>query len=491
MYFTGNNAKKYNSKTGGTVNLQIFTATLADNQWGNIQAFQYNSDDYSVGHPALSPDGNTLYFVSDMPGGKGGTDLYKCSKQGSGWGKPENLGGIINTEGDEMFPFMSNDGTLYFSSEGLPGLGGLDVFSTKARGNGWAEPKNLFFPINTNGDDFAFIIDPSNTYGYFSSNRAGGKGDDDIYSFNVMEQKPVVVTPPPPPPPTVKTPPPPPPPPPVKTPAPVVVQPPPPPVVKAPAPPPPPPPVVEAPKPIYCTVMGYVYEKESKRPVSGATMSLIDKRTSRGQTLTSANNGYYSFEIEPGKSYSLTISKQFYLTEVISVSTVGRDCSVTGQGAIERDFNISKIPDVDPNTGTLKKPITIISGGESSHPNLPLPELRHIYYDYDSHVIRPDAQVELDKVVSFMLSNPNLIIELNSHTDSRGSDSYNQELSQKRAQAAIDYMVARGVSRQNISGSGYGESRLVNRCANGVKCSDAEHEQNRRTEFVITGFLMR
>ena len=173
-----------------TVKLKLYRLVYLpnENRWGDqlIEAVPFNDREYSVGHAALTADGQTLYFASDKPGGYGGVDIYKSVRDQSGnWAAPTNLGPSINTSGDEMFPFVSNDGTLYFSSNGHLGLGGLDVFSATAVSTkeGWSAPENLGFPINTNSDDFGYIIDKENKNGYFVSNRAGGKGDDDIYKF--------------------------------------------------------------------------------------------------------------------------------------------------------------------------------------------------------------------------------------------------------------------------------------------------------------------
>lgn len=190
IYFTRNNyfEKKVGKSKKDVNNLKIFKATKVGEKWGQIESLHFNSDEYSCGHPTLSANGKLLFFASDMPGGYGGTDIYVCEKKGKYWGTPINLGDSINTEGNEMFPFLHKDGTLYFSSDGLFGLGGLDIFMATAKDSTLLQfniPKNIAKPLNSSRDDFAFTISENNTDGYFSSNREGGHGDDDIYYFQL------------------------------------------------------------------------------------------------------------------------------------------------------------------------------------------------------------------------------------------------------------------------------------------------------------------
>ncbi len=572
-----------------TINLQIFKSEKSGEKWGDIEPLPFNSTEYSVGHPALSADGQALYFISDMPGGYGETDVYVSYKSGESWGQPENLGPEINTEGKEMFPYIAEDGSLYFSSDALPGLGGLDVFATKLQDDGtWSVPENLRFPINTNSDDFGFIVDGENKKGYFTSNRAGCSGDDDIYSFGklanvltgivvncetqelisdaeillvedgeVMQRKEtnqngsftfpvspgkqytvsasklnyeensvevltkedvgrieivipicppveidttdIVVTPPPlptptPVEPTIVTPPTPeepetevitalPTPPPPPTPVPDLPTPPP---YETPAPPPPPAPPYVTPAPpappiVYvnpnCFVMGRIYNKSNGSSVQGALVKLTNLDTRETQQMVTSSDGTYSFEILPESNYTIHATKERYFTETRTVSTIGRDCSSPLQKDLALDIEMTVIP---------TEPV-IISDKGNQRKDLPLPVLNHIYYDFDKSFIREDAKVELDKIVNFMLNNPCLTIELRSHTDSRGNNAYNQALSERRANAARDYIISRGILAQRLTAVGYGESQLANDCRNGVPCSDAKHQENRRTEFVITG----
>lgn len=531
MYFTRNSY--YRGRIGydteeklKTVNLQIFEGKAeGDNdKFGSIKSMPFNNDDYSVGHPALSADGQALYFVSDMPGGYGGTDLYVSYKNGDSWGQPENIGPEINTEGNEMFPFVAKDGMLFFASDALPGLGGLDLFSTKQLSDGtWSQAENLRYPINTNADDFALIIDEKNENGYFSSNRPGGKGDDDIYSFtrlnNIMTgivvdcntQKPIqdavvelqeggavmqkrktnasgtftfpmspgkeyVVTA------TkdgyeegaqnVNT------------------------IDVSSA-------QVDIKIPICpkkdtgndnqagsCTVTGQITDKTTGKPVNGAIVKLTDMNSNEEKTFVTGPDGIYTFSMASEADYTVFAQKEFYFSETKTVSTKGIDCS----NPLTVDLGMGRIPvgtDGKPSSGSTTNGGTpiITDNGTSNIGTLPSwLKLNHIYYDFDKSAIRADAKPELDKVVRLMAENPGLKIELRSHTDARGTHEYNQALSDRRAQSARDYLVGRGINSEDIAAKGFGETTLANDCADGVPCSNAKHQENRRTEFAITGY---
>lgn len=434
VYFTRNNY--YNGKANfidkskiKLLNLQIFVSSLNESgEWGKSVLLPFSSTDYSMGHPTMSADGKTLYFISDMPGSYGGTDLYMCNKTGDKWDRPQNLGPAVNTEGNEMFPYISADGILYFSSDGLPGLGGLDVFATRQLTNAnWAKPENLRYPINTNSDDFGFIFDSKREIGYFSSNRPGGQGDDDIYFVSKGGGT-------------------------------------------------------------SCKLAGFIRNKNTGQPISGVVVRLINMNISK-ETTSDANGGF-SFDVPAKSDFTLYASKDFYFTEVKHLTTRDRDCGKADEKQMTVDLPMSGIP-LDPNTGLLTEPITIIAGGTSSHPDLPLPKLNFIYYDLDQYFIREDAKLELDKIVAFMQENPGVVIQLKSHTDSRGTMEYNQTLSTKRAQAAVDYIVSKDVDRKRLTAIGLGETQPVNECTDGVACSEEKHQLNRRTEFVITGYKIR
>ncbi|OWY21441.1 hypothetical protein C7N43_24825 [Sphingobacteriales bacterium UPWRP_1] len=530
MYFTRNNY--INGITGydteeimNTVNLKIYEAKSegGGERWGSVKSLPFNNDDYSVGHPTLSADGQALYFVSDMPGGYGETDIYVSYLSGDSWSAPENLGPEINTEGREMFPFISKDGTLYFASDALPGLGGLDVFSSQLQDDGtWSAPENLRYPINTNADDFAFIIDASNSKGYLSSNRPGGKGDDDIYSFtkltNVLIG--VVVD--------------------CNTQQPIEgakvelmengklmqkrtsnakggfsfpispgkqyvvnasktdyedgsqqistvgmsgtqVE------VKIPICPKTGPNGATTQAGAKCKGEGTVLDKASNKPVSGTIVTLTNVDTREEKTFVTGADGKYSFELDSESDYVIHAAKEYYFTEVKSVSTKGRDCASPDQSNMPLDFPIVKVIDenkLGPNGQIQPSDQVIITDGIPSE----VLNLNHIYYDFDQHYIRKDAKPELDKVVDFMYRNPSIILELRSHTDSRGTHEYNQALSERRAQSALNYIIGRGVTASRISAKGFGETQLTNECSDGIPCDDAKHQNNRRTEFAVVGY---
>ncbi len=510
LFFTRNNYYKGKKRkdSENTVRLKIYTAEReGDDDWGDIQELPFNSDEYSVGHPTLSPDGQALYFVSDMQGGYGEEDIYVAFKDGSSWGNPMNLGPEINSEGREMFPFIHEDGTLYFASDALPGLGGLDIFSSSQLEDGsWSTPENLRMPINSNHDDFGIILDEEGTLGYFSSNRPGGLGDDDIYSFSrsAYKMEGLVID--------------------IVTEEPmegvivqliedgVIVQerttfadgkfsfP----IVKdktyevrtskdnyqdgmqsvstegldS--------PVLNVKVPmtpnelggIYCSLTGLIYEAGTLAPIEGAIVRLvqIESDDKREKTYVTEDPGTYFFELNTETDYVVYATKEHYFTATKRVSTKGRDCS----NALMKDLAMDI--ELRPITVNEEKPTVI---DEKIIPDL---NLNHIYYDLDKSFIRPDAAAELDKIVRLMYENPGLIVELGSHTDSRASDDYNLELSQRRAESAVNYIVSRGVISKRIYAKGYGESQLVNGCFNGATCSEEEHQANRRTEFKIIGY---
>lgn len=251
MYFTRNNYLKKKGKSDDkTTWIKIYKATFTNNEWGNIIELPFNNDNYSVGHPSLSSDEKTLYFSSDMPGGYGGADIYKVSIKGNNsYGNPENLGPVINTEGRESFPFISHDNTLYFASDGHLGLGGLDVFESKWENNKFSKPQNLAKPINSPKDDFSFIVNEKKS-GFVSSNRDGGAGYDDIYSFTVCNQK----------------------------------------------------------------VTGLITDLDTKEVLPNSKVILFDEDMNQLQESNSNDKGEYTFDIECNKKYYVRASKEEYET---------------------------------------------------------------------------------------------------------------------------------------------------------------------------------
>jgi len=398
----------------GIVRLQIFFTHVENGEWTEPEPFYLNSSTYSVGHPSLSKDGNTMYFVSDMPGGYGGSDIYVATKAPgtNSWGKPVNLGDKINTEANELFPFYEDKtGLLFFSSNGLNGLGGLDVYVSFKTPSGFYEVQNLGAPINTRYDDFAYIIAENHKYGYLSSNRPEGEGDDDIYKFTYSGEFKQIQPPP-------------------------------------------------SKKPVEAktdTFTGFAYRlivlnKDSHKPISNADIKLGDFE----QTTDSA--GFTSRTFLNQIDYKVAVNAVGYKQKHLRVTVP----------TFRNGYVLTDTVFLEPN---LNKKIL----------------LKNIYYDYDKSDILSESSVELDKLVTFMKDNPKLHVELSSHTDSRGSDSYNMTLSEERAKSAVNYIVLHGVDSLRITAKGYGETRLVNGCANGVPCTEKQHRQNRRTEVFITG----
>ncbi|SCY55311.1 OmpA family protein [Flavobacterium anhuiense] len=387
-------------------NFQIVKGSIVNNKLENPEKVFFDSDDYSVGHPSLSEDGKLLFFASDMPGGQGETDLYMVKIAADGtMSSPQNLGPNINTIGNEVFPFFQN-GVLYFSSDGHYGWGDLDVYESKLQADGtFSVPKNLGAPINSNKDDFSFIIDKTDAYGYFSSNRAGGKGDDDIYSF--VKGKPVCNQ----------------------------------------------------------SISGMAIDRKTKKPLADVTIMAYNSFSEvLGETKTNFD-GKYAIEVPCNKVVKMIAAKPNYSSDDKTVETTDQN----GGEIKDVNFELSNYDDL-----VVKK-----QGVEKV-------DVNPIYFDYDKYDITPKAVEELSKVVFIMQKFPNIRIKIESHTDSRGKDSYNLKLSDNRAKSTRDYILSQGIDASRIeSAIGYGETRLINKCKNGVKCSEEEHLLNRRSDFII------
>jgi outer membrane protein OmpA-like peptidoglycan-associated protein len=395
VYFTRSNyfKRKMNVNEDRENNLKIFKATLINNEWKNLEEFPFNSDDYSCGHPTLSEDGKTLFFVSDMPGGIGGTDLYKTTLINGTWSTPENLGASINTVGNEMFPYLHKDGALYFSSDAHNSLGGLDVFITYHNGNRWVQPENLNYPLNSTKDDFGFSLNGDDSSGFVSSSRAS---TDKLYSFEVF-------------PPTFN-------------------------------------------------LYGFAMKKGTEIPVRDVIIEITDANTGELIKMMSDENGKFKLRLKQETEYLLYCTKLGCFARTDKISTKGLKYSED----FFADFEVEEI--------VINKPIV----------------LENIYYDFDKWFIRQDAALELDKLVKILKDNPTIDIEMGSHTDVRGNDQYNQILSDKRAKAAVDYLISKGIDPNRLTYKGYGEKVLVNHCKNDVHCTEEEHQKNRRTEFKVT-----
>jgi outer membrane protein OmpA-like peptidoglycan-associated protein len=401
-YFEG----KYGKDSLGQNRIKMFKATVGPNdEWFNIESMPFNNDNYSVGHPTLSEDQKTLYFVSDMPGTLGKTDVFKVAVNEDGtYGLPMNLGPDVNTIEREMFPFIDGNDELYFASDGKEGLGMLDIYFCKLLPNGTLPSIHLGSNINSEKDDFAFIINKEKREGYFSSNRGLGKGDDDIYYFK--EKSPLKVD---------------------------------------------------------CNenINVLVKNKTNGKPISNALISIFSNNQVIVENEKTDNLGLFRFKGMCLTNYKIEAKKKFYITTSKNIQTTNKNNN-------NHNILLELLPD---EFIVLREKVMI--------------NINTIYFDYDKSHIRKDAALELDKVVVIMNKYPQLKVETGSHTDSRGPDSYNFKLSEARANSTVDYIISRGISPDRISGAGYGESQLINKCSNGVKCSSEEHQLNRRTEFVI------
>ncbi|HMN05804.1 MAG TPA: OmpA family protein [Flavobacteriales bacterium] len=366
----------------------------------------------TIGHPTLSPDDNTLVFSSNMPGGQGGKDLWKVSldKNGMPVGKPANLGKEINTKDNEMFPFWRNNGDLYFASNRIGGMGGMDIYRAAKTGEGtWGHVENMKYPINSSSDDFSIVFDGDEERGMFTSNRPGGKGEDDIWRFYVPD--------------------------------------------------------------LVFALQGVVKDKVTLAPLPDARVEVVGTDGSNYSTLTDASGGF-NFEengrdryIKENTSYTIRASKDNYLVVNDQITTVGLTESTT----FVKEYLLQP----------AAKDVAI--------------ELPEVQFDLDKATLRPEGKDSLQVLYNTLIENPTIIIELAAHTDSRGSDKYNMDLSQRRAQSCVNYLVTLGIDPARMSAKGYGESRLritdveIAKMATNEE-KEAAHQRNRRVEFSVKSF---
>lgn len=481
IYFTRNSYinRKISLTPEGINNLKIFISDFDGKEWVKIRDFQFNSNKYSVGHPALSPDNKTLYFVSDMPGGFGETDIYQSEWINGAWGKPLNLGESINTKGKEMFPYVDKEGILYFASNGQPGIGGLDIFAAKADVDGKYLVVNMGSPINSQYDDFGFVIEKDSLTGYFSSNRPGGKGEDDNYSFKVNKIDLRVVN----------------------------------------------------------------YDDNTKKVIPGSKISLVSSEGIMLDSKIADQDGAVEFAIQPKAKYQLLAESKTYISEKknIEIHISGIDFRQQEELFLKSNNPFLTITVVDKQTGmVISNAVVYISEEKNASTELKEKKgvfltmvrdstdisvnatavnylgktskylcwgnvsgkyamtielekltagtqfiLEDLYYDLDKYNIRPDAAIVLDRLVKILVENPSVRIEIGSHTDSRASTGYNQKLSQQRSASVLAYLISKGITPNRLVAKGYGESQLINKCADGVECTETEHQANRRTVIEI------
>ena len=538
VYITRNRQEELDPRRNPVVRLEILSAQKqADGSWSDLQALPFNDPSYSVAHPGLSADGERLFFSSDMPGGFGGKDIYLSFWDGEKWGNPVNLGPGINTDGDEISPFYHESGTLYFASDGQFGLGGQDLYKVKDKENGqWSKPENLGPPINTKADDFGFIIHSDGTYGYFTSNRSGGQGADDIYGFTLEKKRPFV------------------------------------------------------------SYRFQVVDGVAQQKVEGVTVLLNEKE----QILSPQSDGFYTLDVKEDDCFSLSFladgyelkqiqdcakvvgdnlvneitigmqklkqeevattpvvaydkvdeeELQYFDLEVVDnlsgagveaalVKIKGDKCKFEFEGetdergwlriaaptlccaklTIESDNyflhkseeafcnvksgevqNILLQPFVRVNEeaissrnmasnpkDTIKVPfkVSVAEKGDDK-----ISYLLNIYYNVGRTSVKKESVPELFKLLELLKDNDELIVEIGSHTDARGSSKFNQNLSQRRAGNIVTWLVGEGVSKRRLVARGYGEEKPVNNCRKEEGCTEKEYQMNRRTEFRVLGRL--
>jgi outer membrane protein OmpA-like peptidoglycan-associated protein len=518
MYFTRNNSNngRRGKNTDKISNIQIFRAEFVKNKWTNIIALPFNSPNYSVEHPALSSDEKTLYFASDMPGTLGSFDIFSVSINGSTYGNPINLGDKINTPKREQFPFVSKDNKLYFSSNGHEGYGALDIFVSEIQNNAFSKASNVGLPVNSGYDDFAYYIDSDTNEGYFSSDRPGGKGKDDIYSLK--ENKGLLI------------------------------------------------------EDCKQYIAGIITDADSHLALENATVILKNGNNQEIEKVTTAADGKFSFTIECETNYSVFATKENYTEnsrtfhisgernksndgsmEIRSIEIIKKEEQIAQEQkkaadlllaqqlktaelvALEQKrkadaiaFQENKIAEANALKQKKKDDAIALEAKRladlaaiqqlkkdkllADKKNKEIAEAQKkertaiilaaekdvvkdkdrliiktdpIYFDYNMWYIRKDSKRILNRIVELMNKYPEMVVEIGSHTDNRGNDKFNLDLSQKRADATRGYILEQGIPKNRISSKGYGETVQIVKCIPEDSCDEEQHELNRRSEFVI------
>ncbi len=489
MYFTRNNSNSGKRKTDDkkVSNLKIYSANLVDGEWRNIIELPFNSDDFSNEHPALNADGTKLYFSSDRPGGFGSFDIYEVNIQADNtFSTPVNLGSIINTDKKEQFPFISSDNSLYFSSNGHPGFGLLDVFISKKENGTFQQPDNLGLPVNSGYDDFSYVLNTDNTSGYFASNRPSGKGSDDIYSFK--ETKELVI------------------------------------------------------EDCHQFITGIITDRTTTLPLANATVTLINPKNEVISTCITKQNGAFDFNIDCATFYKVKATKDGYEGNSKSIrSTKERsaehDASMNLYSLKEKEKAAALVLQQKQEAEKLRaeqeaikklvadKKAAALAAKQSAEKAKRIEQERiakkaesekalakkvedaiqteealvketdrtiikteEIHFDYSLWYLRRESRERLQTVIDVMKKNPGMIIEIGTHTDIRGNSGYNKGLSQKRADSAKDYLIKNGIDSGRIVSKGYGESKPIVVCPTENACSEEDHEWNRRCEFIVVGW---
>ena len=486
MYFTRNNYNNGKRKTDDkkVSNLKIYSANLVDGEWKNVTELSFNSDDFSNEHPALNTDGTKLYFSSDRPGGFGSFDIYVTSLQADNtFSTPVNLGGVINTDKKEQFPFIASDNSLYFSSNGHPGFGLLDVFISKDQNGTFQKPDNLGLPVNSGYDDFSYVLNSDNASGYFASNRPSGNGSDDIYSFSVTKDL------------TIEN----------------------------------------------CAqfITGIITDRTTALPLASATVTLLDENNEVIGTCITKENGAFDFNIVCEAYYEVKAEKNGYEGNAKNIrSTKERnaehDASMSLYSIKEKEKTealamqkkqeaerlrteqmAAKKLEADKKAALLAEKQRIEEAERLTQKRIAekakaekalakkiadaiatekaivkendrtVIQTEEIHFDYSLWYLRRESRERLQTVIDIMKKNPGMVIEIGTHTDIRGNRGYNKDLSQKRADSAKDYLVKNGIESDRVISKGYGESKPIVVCATEDACSEEDHEWNRRCEFVV------
>ncbi|SFZ91467.1 WD40-like Beta Propeller Repeat [Flaviramulus basaltis] len=428
MYFSRNNFNEdieVKDKKGLT-NMKIYRATLVDGEWTNIEDLPINGDNFSTQHPALNIDDTKLYFASDRPGTKGGSDIWVINIYPNGTLLDiENLGDVVNTESAEGFPFINNEGVLFFSSDGHTGLGLLDIFATikgEEDEESIVDVINLGTPVNSNADDFSFSMNPNGITGYFASNRQGGRGSDDIYAFHRVS---------------------------------------------------------------ILNVEGVVTDAINSNPVPNAKITLYDKDNNQVAYMETDENGYYQINIDRNQDYKIVASQDKYIDDYRTFTSKNIQTELI---TINANLLLNPEPDVvklaNLNTENFDYEKNQVDGDSTNVKNS---QLNPIYFDFEKYNIRKEYALELDKIVKLMtVDYSEMVIRIEAHTDSRGTTEYNDRLSYNRAKSTYNYLISKGINPSNIeSYIGYGERKLINECADGVVCKEEQHQLNRRTQFIV------
>ena len=402
MYFSGESldrkaglfGKKFKKDSKGISTINVYSASLENGEWVNVKTLPFNNENSNASGPAVSADGKRLYFASDMEGTVGGADLWYVTINEDGtYGEPVNLGKKVNTEGSEMFPYISSKNILYFASNGHPGLGMMDVFATQLDGNDFGTVRNVGAPINSSKDDFSYTVDEDSKKGFFASNRSGGAGSDDIYTFDQII------------------------------------------------------PICDV------ALIVTVVDSKTRKALPNTSVAIFDENNNKVGTKTADDHGNVTFNYECNQAFRVEGNRENYKVNSLDVAK-------TDVKEVLKTLALEEIPQIIVEDRILLNPI---------------------YFELDKYNITAQGAVELDKLVAIMKAHPTMVVKVKSHTDSRAPAAYNLSLSDKRAKSTAQYVISKGIDASRISGQGMGETELINKNAK----TEAEHQINRRSEFII------